>query len=900
MSDNNDLRKRVVRNRHIRESVQRHNQLSARKAQKAAKAEYQKAKTNLKKAEEALNKAKEELKTANLSDKEKAEKLKKLEANVKKAKAEVKAAKKVKKKVRKTNPTVGQKARKMGRNIGKTVSREVLTTAMTQDDTLSDAIRLKRQARQTAITMKHAGRATAKGTKLAYRGAKGTVKLSAKATKYTYKGARKGTQKATQATAKVAAKMAQGFATVAKSAASAATTLLANPITWIVSGVVALVLFLVIIVSSIFSSNVAQQTEFTLNQSWLHISQVDRKNSSDQVDYYTDIDSILLYMNYRYGGEWEPDAKWDDGTGGKLASALGFNHFSDALDDIWKEENKDIDNLKTMAELYTNGKEWLKLDDDDLAEYKEILESQSETGKYLAYQELSNPFYAADDDKSETEYLTISKRYGYIDKNTIDPTSTLQASSGQKLYATMDGKVTVTTKDLSGEETETTNVIVTDSDARFIYYNVASIRVKTGDKVEAGAELGTVSGSSQKIAYVKKYGEVDPKDSQWLQDIKEKDVSYGYTEKTTKNKTNVWVFVNPGFYFPFVKYSQTTVVTKTSSEMSGRAKQFYDLVKKYYPNATDNGIAAVVGNFAVESSITAKRAEGDYLSPPVGASDDSWDDETWLNMGGAEIYGGGYPNILHRGLGLGQWTDTSDGGTRHTMLLNYATSIGKKWYELETQVRFMLEGDSPYYQNILKTVLTSNDDTDSLTKTFLNQWEGINNGTLSQRQSYSKQALSWFKQSTVTGGGTLASSWDFPEEYRDKIKSMPTTASMTTQAGSGYKVGQCTWYAYNRLVELGEITDLSGTYGYLGNGQDWVRNLVAKGWHYSTTPSVGAVCSTAGGFDSTYAIYGHVMIVEAVNDDGSFLVSECNYAGNQSQIHWRVCQNTSYYTFATP
>ncbi|MCO7179545.1 hypothetical protein, partial [Streptococcus gallolyticus] len=70
MSDKNDLRKRVVRNRHIKESVQRHNQLSARKAQKAAKAEYQKAKTNLKKAEEALNKAKEELKTADLSDKE--------------------------------------------------------------------------------------------------------------------------------------------------------------------------------------------------------------------------------------------------------------------------------------------------------------------------------------------------------------------------------------------------------------------------------------------------------------------------------------------------------------------------------------------------------------------------------------------------------------------------------------------------------------------------------------------------------------------------------------------------------------------------------------------------------------------------------------------------------------
>lgn len=62
-------------------------------------------------------------------------------------------------------------------------------------------------------------------------------------------------------------------------------------VTWIVSAVLAFILFLIIIVSSIFSSNVIQQNDFTLNQSWLHISQVDRQKSSDQVEYYTDIDS---------------------------------------------------------------------------------------------------------------------------------------------------------------------------------------------------------------------------------------------------------------------------------------------------------------------------------------------------------------------------------------------------------------------------------------------------------------------------------------------------------------------------------------------------------------------------------------------------------------------------------
>ena len=40
MSQKDDLRKRVVRKRHIKESVQRHNQLSARRAQQASKKEF--------------------------------------------------------------------------------------------------------------------------------------------------------------------------------------------------------------------------------------------------------------------------------------------------------------------------------------------------------------------------------------------------------------------------------------------------------------------------------------------------------------------------------------------------------------------------------------------------------------------------------------------------------------------------------------------------------------------------------------------------------------------------------------------------------------------------------------------------------------------------------------------
>ena len=146
----------------------------------------------------------------------------------------------------------------------------------------------------------------------------------------------------------------------------------------------------------------------------------------------------------------------------------------------------------------------------------------------------------------------------------------------------------------------------------------------------------------------------------------------------------------------------------------------------------------------------------------------------------------------------------------------------------------------------------------------------------------------------------MASSWEFPESYRDKIKNPLSTNAMRTQPGNSYPQGQCTWYAYNRLVELGEIKDLSGTYGFLGNGQNWVASLGGKGWEVSQTPKEGAVVSTLGGFDGTMAMYGHVSIVEVVNPDGSFLMSECNYNFVQDKVHYRVCRPAPYYSFAKP
>ncbi len=58
--------------------------------------------------------------------------------------------------------------------------------------------------------------------------------------------------------------------------------------------------------------------------------------------------------------------------------------------------------------------------------------------------------------------------------------------------------------------------------------------------------------------------------------------------------------------------------------------------------------------------------------------------------------------------------------------------------------------------------------------------------------------------------------------------------------------------------------------------------------------------SIQGGFWNTPLEHGHVAYVEHVNDDGTFLVSECNIRGIQDQIHWTVWTNQSYLSFAIP
>ncbi|MDS7977206.1 phage tail tip lysozyme, partial [Streptococcus pneumoniae] len=564
-------------------------------------------------------------------------------------------------------------------------------------------------------------------------------------------------------------------------------------------------------VVGISGTSLIQQDEGELTKAYTHMTWEDAENTRTNdtgITYYTKIDDVMGFMNLKYQ-DYALEEVMENGD----------KTYQVYLSQLWHDLNGG-DSLKAMLELTKEPA--YKLSDDDREELKEL----SKEGTYLALQELDNPFQ----EQTEDDTLTMTVRYGYEmieDKPTLHHHIILEAKENQVIVAPMDGKVS-----LDGE-----NLIITSgkglNKSQLTLFNVHTGRVTDGQKVQAGEMIGqTKDGSGLKVTYQK----VDD-DSEKL------------------------VYVNPAFYFPKVIQLQTTILP-TIGQFGGdefaRAKAIYEYLKSQ--GATNQAIAAILGNWSVESSINPKRAEGDYLSPPVGATDSSWDDEGWLSLNGPAIYNGRYPNILRRGLGLGQWTDTADGSRRHTLLLKYAKRQNQKWYDLDLQLDFMLHGDNPYYTNWLKDFFKNSGSPASLAQLFLIYWEGNSGDKLLERQT---RATEWYYQIekgfSQPNGGTAQSDPKALEAVREDLydNSIPGGGD-----GMGYAYGQCTWGVAARINQLG--LKLKGRTGEkisiintMGNGQDWVGTAARLGGETGKLPKAGAIISFAGGQ------YGHVGFVGA-------------------------------------
>ena len=115
------------------------------------------------------------------------------------------------------------------------------------------------------------------------------------------------------------------------------------------------------------------------------------------------------------------------------------------------------------------------------------------------------------------------------------------------------------------------------------------------------------------------------------------------------------------------------------------------------------------------------------------------------------------------------------------------------------------------------------------------------------------------------------------------------TSSYTYTAGGGFPAvnpsfraainggyfGQCTYYVFNRMAQVGTPIGHS----MMGNAAEWPAYARSYGYSVSNSPSAGSAIVFQQGLAGADPTYGHVGFVEAVNADGSLYISEMNVQG---------------------
>lgn len=92
-------------------------------------------------------------------------------------------------------------------------------------------------------------------------------------------------------------------------------------------------------------------------------------------------------------------------------------------------------------------------------------------------------------------------------------------------------------------------------------------------------------------------------------------------------------------------------------------------------------------------------------------------------------------------------------------------------------------------------------------------------------------------------------------------------------AGNRYAPGNCTWYVYERRMEIGRPIG-----SFWGNATSWATSARSAGLVVNNTPAAGAIIQSSSGY------YGHVGFVERV-DGSNIYISDMNFAGYNIVTH---------------
>lgn len=157
--------------------------------------------------------------------------------------------------------------------------------------------------------------------------------------------------------------------------------------------------------------------------------------------------------------------------------------------------------------------------------------------------------------------------------------------------------------------------------------------------------------------------------------------------------------------------------------------------------------------------------------------------------------------------------------------------------------------------------------------------------TTATQTSYEAPAAAASTASTSTASTSTAST----SSSTSTAAASTQTSSYTYTTGGGFPAvdpsfrasinggyfGQCTYYVFNRMAQVGTPIGHS----MMGNAAEWPSYARSYGYSVSNSPSAGSAIVFQQGLAGADPTYGHVAFVEAVNADGSIYISEMNVRG---------------------
>lgn len=262
----------------------------------------------------------------------------------------------------------------------------------------------------------------------------------------------------------------------------------------------------------------------------------------------------------------------------------------------------------------------------------------------------------------------------------------------------------------------------------------------------------------------------------------------------------------------------------SSAEAEENAKIVYSVLS--YAGMPDENIAGILGNWSTESGIDPTSVESIFDEPyTIGPRKEKAEKGDFILAKTNPGYKAQFPTILRYGIGLGQWTDIEPGpGGRNSMLRDFADKTNSDWYDIKTQLAFMMSDDDPYRVGVVEDMIKkSQGNPGNATMNFLVKWEGINNGTGGER---SKAAEDWYVK---------MSGWDVDANMAKSVLAMAERGAKSADNKETQNV-------------LSECADLAGKVGAGGNA-DLAEAMVTYAWPRYDMGATGSATDANAGTD---------------------------------------------------